>query len=295
MTPRDFVLALIVVLIWGTNFVVIKFGIAHVPPVMFAALRFASAVVPAIVFVRRPAGVSWKPMAAYGLLIGAGQFVTLYVAMQNDITPGLASIIVQTQVFFTLVLSVLFNRERVRLFQIVALLISVAGILIIAAHTDRSTTPLGLVMGLVAALCWGIGNLVGKRVGRVDPIAFQVWSSLYALPALFTLAFLHDGPRAIANAMTTADLGTWAAVVWQGWGNTLFGYGIWAWLLARHPAPTVVPIALLVPVVGLTTAAIVLGEPMQGWKIWAAMLVIVGLALNFLWPRIRARLAGEQS
>jgi len=280
-------LAVAVVAVWGTNFVVIKLGLAHLPPLLFAALRFFFAVVPAIFFLRRPA-VPWRDLAAYGVLIGAGQFGLLFIAMHGHISPGLASLVVQTQVFFTIGLAMWLGRERVQPYQGVALLLALAGIAVIAMHTDGTTTVGGLALVLVAALSWAAGNLVSRRAGAVNMLAYVVWASLFSVPPLLVLSLLMEGWPAIARGLQQAGAATWAAVLWQTLGNTLFGYTAWAWLLARHPAATVSPMALLVPVFGMGASAWWLGEPLPGWKLQAAALVLAGLALNLLWPRLRA-------
>lgn len=276
------------VAVWGTNFVVIKYALGSLPPLLLAALRFALAFAPAALFVARPA-VSWRTLTAYGVLIGAGQFGLLFIALRADITPGLASLVVQTQVFFTIGLSMALAGERVRGFQLVALALAAAGLGLIALNTGASTTPLGIVLVLLAALSWSAGNLVAKRAGRVDMLGFMVWSSLFAVPPLALLSWLFEGPQAIAQGLAAAGPGVWAAVLWQALGNTLFGYGAWAWLLARHPAATITPMALLVPVFGIGASALLLGEALPGWKLAAAGLVMAGLALNILWPRLTAR------
>ena len=288
LPPRHLLLALAVVAVWGTNFVVIKWTLGSLPPLLLGALRFALAFAPAALFVRRPA-VAWRVLAAYGVLIGAGQFGLLFIAMRADITPGLASLVVQTQVFFTIGLAMALAGERVRGFQVVALVLAAAGLAVIATHTDASTTPLGLVLVLLAALSWAAGNLVSKRAGRVDMLGFMVWSSLFAVPPLALLSLWLEGPQAIAQGLAGAGAGVWAAVLWQSIGNTLFGYGAWAWLLARHPAATVTPMALLVPLFGIGASALLLAEALPGWKLASAALVLAGLALNVLWPRLVAR------
>jgi O-acetylserine/cysteine efflux transporter len=274
--------------VWGTNFVVIKSALAELPPLLFAALRFSLAFAPAALFVARPR-MHWRMLASYGVLIGAGQFGLLFVAMRADITPGLASLVVQTQVFFTIGLAMSFNRERVRVLQVVALGLAAAGLAVIAHHTDAHTTPLGLVLVLAAALAWACGNLVTLRAGKVPILGFMVWSSLFAVPPLLLLSLWFEGPAAMAHGLSQASRWTWAAVLWQSLGNTLFGYGTWAWLIARHPAATVSPMALLVPVFGMGASALWLGEPLQAWKLGAAALVIGGLLLNLLAPRWLAR------
>ena len=285
LPPRHLLLALAVVAVWGTNFVVIKAALDTLPPLLLATLRFGLAFVPAALFVKRPA-VAWRTLAAYGVLIGAGQFGLLFIAMRADITPGLASLVIQVQVFFTIGLAMLVAGERLRGHQGLALALAAVGLALIAAHTDAATTPLGLALVLLAALAWAAGNLVGRSAGRINMLGFMVWSSLFAVPPLALLSLWIEGPQAIAQGLAAADASVWAAVLWQSLANVLFGYAAWAWLLARHPAATVTPMALLVPVFGIGASALLLGEPLPAWKVGAAALVIGGLALNLLWPRL---------
>ena len=287
---RHFLLALAVVAVWGTNFVVIKVALGHLPPLLFAALRFTLALLPAMLFLPRPT-VSWRNLAAYGVLIGVGQFGLLYVAMQGHISPGLASLVIQTQVFFTIGLSMRLAGERLRGFQWFALLLASAGIGVILLHTDGTTTVLGLALVLVAALSWAGGNIAAKQAVPDNILAYVVWSSAFAVPPLLALSFAFEGWDAMASGVRHADAATWAAVAWQAWGNTLFGYAAWGWLLARHPAATITPMALLVPLFGMGASAVWLAEPLPAWKLGAAALVMAGLALNLLWPRWRNWLA----
>lgn len=283
-----FLLAMAVVAVWGSNFVVIKLGLAELPPLAFAALRFFFALVPAVFFLPRPA-VPWRHLAAYGVLIGAGQFGLLYIAMNGQISPGLASLVVQVQVFFTIGLAMAATGERVRLFQIAALMLATAGIGVILSHSDRTTTPLGLALVILAAMGWAGGNHVAKLSGRVNMLAYVVWASLFSVPPLVVMSLIMEGWPTVREALVTASPAAWAAVAWQSVGNTLFGYAAWGWLLARHPAATITPMALLVPVFGMGASALLLGETMPFWKIGAATLVMAGLALNILWPIVAAR------
>jgi O-acetylserine/cysteine efflux transporter len=281
-------LVLLVVAIWGTNFVVIRVGLDHLPPLLFAGLRFSLAFLPALGLVRRPP-VSWGSLAAYGLLIGAGQFGLLFIAMDGHVSPGLASLVVQMQVFFTIGLSVWWMDERVRTFQLVALAVAASGIVLIAASTDGTTTPLGLGLVLLAALSWAGGNVVAKASGAQSLLPVVVWGSLFSFPPLLILSLLVEGWPAIRAGIGEADVGTWGALLWQTVGNSLFGYAAWGWLLARHPAASIVPAALLVPVFGLAASALLLGEPLPAWKVASAALVIGGLGLGVLYPRWTSR------
>jgi O-acetylserine/cysteine efflux transporter len=281
-------LAVAVAGVWGTNFVVIKVALAHLPPLLFAALRFVLAFLPAAFFFKRPA-VRWTNLAAYGVVIGAGQFGLLYIAMQNDISPGLASIVIQMQVFFTIGLAMWISSERLQRFQWLALLLAAAGLAMIALSGGASATPKGLVLVLLAAMAWASGNVLARSAGPVNVLGYVVWASVFSFPPLFVLSFLFEGWSAIRAGVAGSDWLTWAAVLYQSAGNTLFGYATWAWLLARHPAATISPIALLVPVFGMSTSALLLSEPMPAWKLIAAGLVMSGLALNLVWPVVVGR------
>ncbi|MGO4408230.1 EamA family transporter [Bosea sp. RAF48] len=287
LSLRDALLTLAVMVVWGTNFVVIRIGVDHFPPLLFACLRFAFALLPAVFFLRRPAA-PWSKLAAYGILIGAGQFGLLFIAIKGSIAPGLASLVVQAQSFFTILLAAAITRERIQPFQIVGLLLAATGIAVILWHTDGTTTPLGVILVLGAALCWAAGNSVARSTPKVDMLAYVVWTSLFAVPPLFILSLLIEGWPAMRDGLTGAPLAAWAAALWQAVGNVMFGYAVWGWLLSRYAAATVAPTSLLVPVFGMGAAAIWLGEPLPGWKFAAAGLVLSGLCINILWPRFAA-------
>ena len=283
LSLRHFLLALAVVAVWGSNFVVIKLALSQMPPLLFATLRFAVVVLPMVFFLKRPA-VPWRNLAGYGLLIGVGQFGLLFVAMNGHISPGLASLVIQVQVFFTIGLAMALAGEGLQRVQWLALALGASGLGVIVAHTDGSTTLLGLGLILLAALSWAGGNLVSRAAGRINMVAYVVWSSLFAVPPLFVLSLWVEGWDALAAGVQGADLGALAAVAWQAWGNSIFGYAAWGWLLARYSAATITPMALLVPVFGMASSAWWLGEPLPLWKLGAAALVLSGLALNLLWP-----------
>ena len=294
LTLRHFLLALAVVAIWGSNFVVIRIGLDHLPPLLFAALRFSLVFLPAALFLKRP-DVPLSKLAGYGLLIGAGQFGLLFMAMKGHITPGVTSLVIQTQVFFTIGLSMLISREKLAGIQLVSLALAAAGLAIILVRGGGAATPLGVVLVLLAAMSWAGGNLVGRMPPGVNMLAFIVWSSAFAAPPLLALSLMTEGWDAISAGVRGATWGTWAALVWQSVGNSLFGYSVWAWLLTRYPTATVAPMALLVPVFGMGASALVLHEALPAWKLAAAALVLAGLALNLLWPRFRGLFARSQT
>jgi O-acetylserine/cysteine efflux transporter len=282
-------LALVVVAVWGTNFVVIKQALRELPPLTLAALRFTFAFLPAALFLKRPK-VPWKNLALYGVLIGTGQFGLLFIAMDGLISPGLASLVVQMQAFFTVGLAMWLSGERIKPVQWLALALAGAGLGWLVLHASADATPLGLGLVLLAGLCWAGGNMAARANGTVNMLAYVVWASLFSAPPLFALALVREGWPTISHAIVHASPVTWAAVAYQSVGNTLFGYAVWGWLLARHPAATVSPLSLLVPVFGMGTSALVLGEALPAWKLTAAALVLAGLALNTFWPAVAKRI-----
>jgi len=280
--------AVLVTFIWGTNFVIIRYGLDELEPFSFAALRFALVAFPLVFFLPRPK-TSWLNLASYGLFIGFGQFGLLYWVMQENITPGLASLILQMQVFFTVLLARPFMGEKVRPGQVLALCLSFSGLALIFLHSDGQTTRLGVAVALVAAASWACGNMVVKKAGAVDILGFIVWSSVFSLPPLILMAWYSEGVDGILLNIQEASWITWTAVLWQSIGNTLIGYGLWNLLLNRYSAAIVTPWALLVPVFGMSASAVLLAEPLAWWKLQAMALIFSGLALNVLAARNGAR------
>jgi len=281
---RDLMLALAVVFVWGVNFAVIRIGLNSLPPLLFASLRFTFVLLPMVFFLKKP-DVPWSNLAIYGLAIGLGQFGLLFIAMDGMISPGLASLVIQMQVFFTIALSMVRTGERLKPYQLMAFALAIAGMGVIVAHNGKGATILGLALTLGAAASWALANQASKEAGKVNALAYVVWASMFSLPPLYLLSLWREGWPAIAAGISHAGWSTWAVILYQSVGNTMFGYGVWAWLHARYPAATVAPLSLLVPVVGFAASALILGEPLQAWKIGAGLLVLAGLAVNLLWGR----------
>jgi O-acetylserine/cysteine efflux transporter len=274
------------VAVWGTNFVVIKVSLESFPPFLFAALRYVFALLPTVFFVPRPK-VPWSNLCLYGIAIGVGLFGVLFYAIDGHISPGLASLVIQTQVFFTIGFAMFFAKEKLRLYQVVAVAIALAGLGIIAVHTDASTTVLGLALVVLAGLSWGIANTTSRRAGSINMLSYVVWASLFSVPPLLVMSLIFEGGwESLTTSLVTAPLGAWLGVFWQSWGNTLFGYAAWGWLLSKHPAGVVAPAPLLVPIFGMGASAFFLSEPLPFWKMLAAGLVIVGLFVNLFWPSL---------
>lgn len=281
MTVRDQFVALIVTLIWGTNFVFIRYALDELSPFIFATLRFLLVAIPLVFILKKPQ-VPWRFLIGYGFFIGFGQFGLLFWAMRDNITPGLASLIIQVQVFFTIFLAAVITRESIGPRQLVALAICLAGLLTIIAFTDGKTTNVGVAVTLMAAAGWACGNQIVRQVGSVNILAFIVWSSLFSIPPLLLMAVYLEGINEIVSNIATASWKAWAVIFWQSLGNTLIGYGFWNLLLGRYSAAKVAPWALLVPVFGMGAAWFMLGESMPWWKLLGMALIFTGLAINML-------------
>ena len=281
--PLHIALAFLIVAVWGTNFVVIKAGLGELPPFLFATLRFIACAVPFAFFIARPR-VAWRWLALYGALLGA-QFGLLFYAMRADISPGMASLVIQVQVFFTIALSMWVFHERTTPITWVGSLLAAAGLAVIAFHLDATITAAGVAIVVCGAMAWAGANIVVKRAAKesaepINMVGFMVWSSIFAVPPLLLFTLALEGWDADVHAIAAASLGAWAAVAWQAVGNTLFGYAAWSWLLTRYDASVVAPYALLIPIFGIGSSALLLGEPLPPWKLVAAAMVLGGITLN---------------
>lgn len=285
MKPSDILIALVVVIIWGFNFVVIKVGLQGLPPILFTALRFIFAALPLAFFVKPPKA-PWKLVAGYGMFQFALQFTLLFSGMQLGFPPGLASLVIQLQAFFTIGLAVLLLGERPKFAQLLGALVAFAGMALVASQLDAKPTVIGFVMVVSGGFCWAVANIFTKKIGPINSLSLVVWGSLLASPPLILASLLIEGPAAWATAATHLTWLSVGAVLFQSYPNTLVGFGIWSMLMRKYPTATVAPFTLLVPVTGMVSAALVLGEPLQWWKITAGLLVLSGLAMNQFGGRI---------
>ncbi len=288
LKPVHALLAILVAAIWGFSFVVIKVGVSTAPPLLLTGLRFLFASFPAIFFVHRPSA-RLPYVAGYGLFIGIIQFGLLFVALKQGLPVGLASVIIQSQVFFTMGLAALLFGERLKTVQLTGALLAISGIALIGwtRWTGASLTPLLLV--LLAALSWSFGNMLSKRSGETNPLGFIVWASLFAPLPLFVLSVLTEDHAAIMRTLTQPTWTSAGAVLFLAWPATILGFGSWSWLLGRYPASQVSPFALLVPVFGMAGGIGLLGEQVQPLALAGCMLALAGLVLTVVGPRIFVR------
>lgn len=293
MTLTDILTALCVVTIWGVNFVVIKVGLEDLPPVLFTALRFIFAALPLVFFIKRPQA-AWPLVLTYGMFQFALQFTLLFSGIKLGLPAGLASLVIQLQAFFTIGLAVLLLGERQRAVQLAGALVALCGMGLVAIHLEGQATLTGFVLVVLGGLCWAVANIATKKMGQVNALSLVVWGSLVASPPLLLASWLMEGAPAWQLAAHNFSLKSLGTVLFQAYPNTILGFGIWSMLMRRYAAATIAPFTLLVPVAGMSSAALLLGEPLEWWKVAAGALVLGGLALNQFGARLWARLASPR-
>jgi O-acetylserine/cysteine efflux transporter len=274
-----------VAFIWGFNFVVIRIGLDHFPPLFFSALRFLVCALPALLWVQRPK-IALHDLLALGIVLGTFLFAFLFLGIRAGMPAGLASLAMQSQVFLTVLLGALVLGERPRPTSILALALGAAGLVLLALDQSQSGSLVALVLVMSGAFSWAVSNLLLKRLPPVEMGGLMVWISLVPPLPLLALSALTEGPVAMVAALRHLDLPGVAVVLYTGLVSTVLAYGIWGAMLQRHPVALVAPFALLVPIFGPGSAALVLGER-PSWVAGAAcVLVIAALMINCFGPRM---------
>ncbi len=296
LTPRDLALTLAVVTVWGYTFVPIKVALAEVPPFTLAALRFLLAAVPMVFFVRPPA-MPWRAVVTYGFAIGVCQFGLLFLGIKLGMPAGLSSLVIQVQVFFTIGLAVAFAGDHLHRHNLVGAAIAAVGMIVLAAFklaSGLTRTMIGFALVIGAAFAWAVGNIIAKRgagAHGADMFALTVWSSLVPPLPLAALGFAFEGGTALVQTIASMSPLAWGCVLVLSYGATLFGFGSWNALLHRYPTALISPFALLIPVSGLASGALFLGESLAPVQMAGVALVFVGLVYNVYGLRWRALLA----
>ena len=277
MTPRHTLLALLVVVIWGVNFVAIDLGLAHVPPLVFLAMRFVLVAVPAVFFIRPPA-IGWRNILLIGAFLSLGQFTLLYLALSLGMPPGLASLLLQTQIVFSVIVSSLLLREHPTRRQVVGIVIGMVGLAVVVVGHTHAAPWLPLVITLLAALSWAIGNVLSRRARAASGLSLVVWSGLVVPIPSLGLALLVDGPQAVSYSLTHLSIAAILSTVYTAVAASLVAYTIWNSLLARYPTGAVVPFTLLVPVIGILAAWVVYRENPTASELIGVAIMLGGLA-----------------
>ncbi len=284
MKPQHIVLAVMVAAVWGFNFVVVRIGLDGIPPLTLAALRFVVSAIP-ILFLPRPP-VAWRRFLILAAFLFVGQFGFLFTAMTHGMPPGLASVLLQSQALFTILIAAVVLKERPTVRQGMGVMIALMGLSTVAATVFAGgvvdVTVTGIALMLAAALSWAVGNVMLRGLGRVDMLALMSWLSVMAFAPLLALSVVVDGASAVTSAILgISGLGL-LSVLYIGALSTTFGYGAWGHLLKLYPAASVVPFALLIPVFGTLSSMLVLGESYSPLRLVGMAGVVLGLAVMVL-------------
>lgn len=292
MTRKDGLLALLVVVVWGLNFVVIKVGLHNMPPLLLAGLRFLLVAFPALFFVARPK-VPLRLLLGYGLTISFGQFAFLFSAIKFGMPAGLASLVLQAQAFFTILLGAFAFGERLQGKQLAGITLAVFGVLVLieSSLNGQHVAMLGFMLTLAAALSWACGNIFNKKIMQLENrpavMSLVVWSALIPIVPFLLASLMFDGQAAILHSLVAIDMTTILSLIYLAFIATIVGYGIWGTLLGRYETWRVAPLSLLVPVVGLASAALLLGETLNLLQLVGAALIMAGLYINVFGLRFR--------
>lgn len=291
LSPRHALLATLVASIWGFNFVVIQWGMDGVPPLLFLALRFTAVVLPAVFLVPRPTA-TWRVVVAIGLFMSLGQFGLLYTSMHLGMPPGLAALVLQAQVVFTVVIAAVWLRERPSVRQVGGIALACAGLAVVGIGRGGHVPLLALLLCVGGALSWGIGNMVARRAGNAtsNGLSLVVWSSLVVPVPAFLLSLWVDGPDAVGTALTGLGPEALLSTLYTAVLASLVGYSIFNGLLARYPASSVVPFVLIAPAVAMLSAWLVLDQAPNAAEAAGGVLVLAGVLVTVRPARAASRL-----
>ena len=279
MSLPHIALALLIAALWGFNFVVIRLGLDAFPPLLFNGLRFAVASLPFLLVFRHP-GTSWRWVIGVGLTLGVMKFSLLFLAMDNGMPAGLASVVMQAQALFSVVFAALLLSERPGRAQWGGLSIAAAGLAVIGFDMDAGAGLIAFVIAIAAAACWGFANILTRQAAARQPLAFMVWVSAVPPLPMFGLSWTFEGEAAIMAALASVDWRGIAAVLYIGLLSTTACFAVWSFLLRQYKASIVAPFTLLVPVFGLVSASLVLDETPTPAKAAGAALILFGLLVN---------------
>ncbi len=285
LSTKHLLFVLITVIIWGTNFIAIYLGLKELPPFLFCTIRFALSALPFVFFIPRPKAPLLF-IIGFGIFNFALQFGLLFSGIQMGLSPGLASLVMQIQVFFSMGLAILLFKETPNWFKISGSLISFVGIGIVATHVGGDVTTIGLLLTLMASLAWASGNMFTKKINAVSPLSLVVWGNLVAFPFMAATSHYIDGTDLIIHSISTISWTAVLAIIYVVYISTHIGYGLWGLLIKTYPTVAVVPFTLLIPIVGFLSSAIYLKEELTDWKLYASFFIMIGLVFNLFESKI---------
>jgi drug/metabolite transporter (DMT)-like permease len=277
---------LLVMLLWGSTYVVTKAVIAEVPPLLLAFLRFAiaSAILVALARARGgtrrlPRPTPWGTLALMGFAGVTVFYIGFNSALANT-TAAAASLLQATAPAVTAVLAAVFLAERLRLRRGVGIGLSLVGaalvVLASAGGADAPNPLLGDLLMLLAVLAWAVYTILGKGFAAVPSLAVTAYGGV-----LGTLFLLPAAAYDLATRPPThVSLATWLAILYLGAGPSALNYLLWNRALRVLDASAVANFLNLVPLIGVASATIFLGEALLPTQLLGGALVLVGVWLS---------------
>lgn len=287
MNLKDYLLILLVIGIWGVNFLFMKFALNEIPPMVLGMLRFFCVVFPAVFLLKRPP-VPWHLLAAYGLTISFGQFALMFTALDWGLPTGLAALMLQVQVFFTVLIAGIVLREPVLAHHLLGMFTAAVGLVFIGIGHYQGQLPITAMLPVFgAAASWACGNIIVKRIGSVNALSLVVWGGIPAFCAFTLASLLLYGTDGLAQHISNLSWKGIVGILFLAYVASLVGYTGWGALLAKHPAGRVTPFALLVPVIALLAGYLVLNERLAAWHWLGIVVVMAGLTLHIFGSKWR--------
>ena len=280
MIIKEHLLAIAVVLIWGFNFVVIRWGIEDVHPVTMTMLRFLLTAIPMVFFVKKP-DVSMRYIFSYGIMFGIGVWGLANVAIFLGTPAGIASLLLQMSPFLTVLMAVFVFKETLKYKQWIGITVALLGFITICVFKSSNLSYLGMGLILLSAIFWTICNIIIKVAKPKDVLSFTVWSSLFVpLPIILISCVYALFSGADFNALVQIPIiKVWISIAFQAFIVTLLGYSIWTHLISKHGLVNVTPYSLLIPISGLFFAWLFYGEMLSKVELIGSGLVLLGLIL----------------
>lgn len=279
MLKKHLALAVLVTLVWGLNFPITKLGLRGIDPFVLTGIRFALAALPLVFFIKRPA-VPFRYVAAYGVIFGLGMWGVINYGIQAGVSPGIASLIIQLSVFFTLGWGVVLFKEHLRDAQLVGAGLALIGLSGIIVTQNGSHAVLGVMLIVLSALAWSIGNVIIKKSGVKEIFSFMVWASLFPPIPLFLMAWWMHGSSVFQGLPASLDATAIGSILFQVYLATHFAYWGWNSLLKTYPVSTVAPLSLLIPVFGIASSMLIIGEQVSTPDLISMSIILTGLAVG---------------
>jgi len=293
MSFKDTLLGLLIVIIWGVNFVVIVWGLEGLPPLLMGALRFALVFSLGIFFVKRPS-IPFRWLAAYALILSFGQFSFLFSSMALGMPAGLASLVLQSQALFTLIFAALLLKEQIKFAQILAMLVAGAGLILIATSSENTEmTAIGFGLSIVAATFWALGNIINRMInkqGYKAGLDLVIWSAWIPVVPFLLSSYIFEGPALIIESMKAFNWTSFMALCYLSVAASIIGYSLWSYLLDHYPAGQVAPLTLGVPIVGISASAFFLGESISMIQWVGSGCVLLGLLINAFGQKVTMKI-----